>query len=99
MHFFMQGVWNATGSDLDSNDIAWHMYHGLREEYDLKKPNKKFNNYFGWSRMFSATQPTLYRGDTSKGNGYANHPCFELYTQRQMTESQGLLVGSRYIDI
>ena len=89
-------MWNATGSDLDSNDIAWHMYSGLRQEYDLKTPNKKFNNYFGWSELFSSTEPSSYRGDTS--TNYASHPCFEVYTQRQMTESQGMLVGSRYIE-
>ena len=91
---FMLGTWNATGSDLDSSDKTWHMAHGRREEHDLKEPNKKWNNWYGWGNLFSATSHSLVRGGN---DNIANFQNLELYTQRQMTESQGLLIGSRTI--
>ena len=91
---FMLGAWNGTGGDLDSNDIAWHMYNGLREPHDLKEANKKWNHYYGWGNLFSALTPSIHRGGD---DDIANFPNLELYTQRQMTESQSLLLGSRYI--
>ena len=92
---FMLGTWNATGSDLDSNDKTWHMYYGAKEQHDLKAPNKKWNNWYGWGNIYSAVTHSLYRGT---GDNYGNFPNLELYTQRQMTESQGILIGSRYIE-
>lgn len=91
---FMLGTWNATGSDLDSTDHAWHMYHGQRQSHDLKAPNKKWNAWYGWGNLFSSVTHSPYRGS---GDNIANFPSLELYTQRQMTESQGLLIGSRSI--
>lgn len=91
---FMLGTWNATGSDLDSSDVAWHMYHGMREGHDLKAPNKKWNAWYGWGNIFSAIKHSPSRGS---GDNYANFPNLELYTQRQMTESQAILIGSRSI--
>ncbi len=91
---FMLGTWNATGSDLDSNDHAWHVAFGNQESHDLKSPNKKWNNWYGWGNMFSATRHSLVRGGSSN---IANFQNLELFTARQMTESQGLLIGSRYI--
>ena len=91
---FMLGTWNATGSDLDSADKTWHMAFGRRAEHDLKAPNKKWNNWYGWGNLFSATSHSLVRGGN---DNIANFQNLELYTQRQMTESQGLLIGSRFI--
>lgn len=90
---FMLGAWNANG-DLDKNDQAWHMAYGRREAHNLDAPNKKWNNYYGWGNLFSAVNHSVYRGG-SDNNGA--HPNLELYTQREMTESQGVLLGSRYI--
>ena len=92
---FMLGTWNATGGDLDSEDHAWHMAYGKRQSHDLKSPNKKWNNWYGWGNLFSATTHSLVRGGSEN---IANFQNLELYTKRQMTESQGLLIGSRYIN-
>ena len=92
---FMLGTWNATGNDLDSNDVAWHVAHGRRDGFDLKTPNKKWNNWYGWGNLFSAVNHSVFRGGS---DNVADFPNLELYTQRQMTESQGLLIGSRYIE-
>lgn len=91
---FMLGTWNATGNDMDSEDKTWHMAFGRREEHDLKSPNKKWNNWNGWGNLFSATSHSLVR---ASDDNIANFQNLELFTQRQMTESQGLLIGSRFI--
>jgi len=91
---FMMGTWNSRNKDLDKHDTIWHMYSGARDSYDLNNPNKKWDNWYGWGNLFSATSHSRYRGGS---DNIANHTNLELYTNHQMTEECGLLIGSKSI--
>jgi len=100
--FFLPGAWSAK-NDLNSDDVAWHMYSGMRQGFNLNYPGKKFNDYGGYGNLFSSVLPEHYRigneqdWDIKQGYGM-KRANLEVYTQHEMTHSAGLLLGSRYID-
>ena len=98
--FFLPGVWSAK-DELSSGDVAWHMYSGMRQGFDLSFPGKKWNTIAGWGNLFSSTIPERYRDGnessdiTEVGMKRRN---LEVYTQHQMTHAAGALFGSRKIE-